>query len=153
MTSVNKSLNSVNLCPKSKLNSLFKPLHEDTCTLSLKLSQFCYRGDTGEISLVFSLLAVSDKFFRLPHFGLDVSFCLIPTKRWIQFLSDNRSFSIIAQNWNQPNVHDSLCCTSKTNTTLWINYTPIKIKKQATTTAPKYGTLLNNKKRNHWYMP
>ena len=75
MTSVNKSLNSVNLCLKSKLNSPFKPLHEDTCTLSLKLSYFA-AGETllWEISLVFSLLAVSDKFFLLPHFGLDVSF-------------------------------------------------------------------------------
>ena len=45
LTSVNQDLDSVDLCSNSMLNSpLLKPLHEYTCTLSLKLPQFCCLG-------------------------------------------------------------------------------------------------------------
>ena len=42
--SVSQSLDSVDLCPNSVLNSLLKPLHECVCPLSVKLPQFCHLG-------------------------------------------------------------------------------------------------------------
>ena len=48
LTSINKSLYSVDLCPNSMLNSpLLKPSHEYAYTCSLKLPQICCWGDTA----------------------------------------------------------------------------------------------------------
>ena len=78
MTSINYSLNSVDLCPSSMLKSpLLKHLHEYARTLSLKLPQFrcsgrhCFEKDPTTSK--FSLLAVNNKSFLLPIFGLVVS--------------------------------------------------------------------------------
>ena len=78
MTSVNYRLNSVILCPNSMLKSpLLKPLHEYADILSLKLPQFrcsgrqCFGKDPTASK--FSLLAVNNKSFLLPIFGLVVS--------------------------------------------------------------------------------
>ena len=96
MTSINESLDSVNLCPTlcwilcsspfMTMHTLPRPLHEYACTLNLKLPQFCSSrrhclGKDSQCSPY--LLQVINSFLLI--FSLVVSFGSTLTKRWAQF--------------------------------------------------------------------
>ena len=81
MTSVNYSLNSVNLCPNSMLKSpLLKHLHEYARILSLKFPKFCYLGRHYFVKSSLYLLQVINPFFCT--LSQVVSFGSMPTKKW-----------------------------------------------------------------------